>query len=129
MSRKIINTDKAPAAIGPYSQGVVIDGVLYTSMQIPLDPSTGNLIGKTASEQLKQCIENLNNIIVAAGANLNDVVKTTIYLTDMKQFNDINEIYSHYFSDNPPARGITEASALPKGALIAIEAIAKINKS
>lgn len=129
MSRKIINTDKAPAAIGPYSQGVVADNILYTSMQISLDPLTGNLIGNTANEQLKQCMENMNNIIIAAGSNLNDVVKTTVYLTDMNQSNDINKIYSHYFSDNPPARQMIEVSDLPKGALIAIDAIAQINNS
>ena len=129
MSRKIINTDKAPAAIGPYSQGVVADNILYTSMQISLDPLTGNLIGNTANEQLKQCLENMNNIIIAAGSNLNDVVKTTVYLTDMNQSNHINKIYSHYFSDNPPARQMIEVSELPKGALIAIDAIAQINNS
>ena len=129
MSRKIINTDKAPAAIGPYSQGVVADNILYTSMQISLDPLTGDLIGKTANEQIKQCMENINNIIIAAGSNLNDVVKTTVYLTDINLSNDINKIYSNYFSDNPPAREMIEVSALPKGALIAIEAIAQINKS
>ena len=129
MSRKIINTDKAPAAIGPYSQGVVADNILYTSMQISLDPLTGDLIGKTANEQLKQCLENMNNIIIAAGSNLNDVVKTTVYLTDMNQSNNINKIYSHYFSDNPPARQMIEVSELPKGALIAIDAIAQINNS
>ena len=127
MSRKIISTDKAPAAIGPYSQGVVADNILYTSMQISLDPLTGDLIGKTANEQLKQCLENMNNIIIAAGSNLNDVVKTTVYLTDMNQSNDINKIYSQYFSDNPPARQMIEVSELPKGALIAIDAIAQIN--
>ncbi len=127
MSREIITTDKAPAAIGPYSQGVVVNNILYTSMQIPLDPSTGDLIGETADEQIKQCLENINNIIIAAGAKLDDVVKTTVYLTDMNYFNDINEIYSHYFSDKPPARGMIEVAALPKGALIAVEAIAQIN--
>jgi len=127
MSRKIITTDKAPAAIGPYSQGIITNNLLYTSMQIPLDPQTGELVGKTAAEQIKQCLENINHIINAAGADLNDVVKTTVYLTDMNQFNDINTIYSQYFSDSPPARGVIEVSALPKGALIAIEAIAQIN--
>ena len=129
MGRKIIKTDKAPAAIGPYSQGVVVNNIVYTSMQIPLDPLTGDLIGKTAGEQIKQCLENINNIIIAAGADINDVVKTTVYLTDINQFNDVNEIYSGYFSDNPPARGVIEVSALPKGALIAVEAIAQVNKS
>jgi 2-iminobutanoate/2-iminopropanoate deaminase len=128
MARRTISTDKAPAAIGPYSQGVVSGGLLFTAMQIALDPGSGELVGSTAPEQGRQCLENLKAIVEAAGGSLATVVKTTIYLTDISQFGAVNEVYSEFFGESFPARGVIEASALPKGALIAIEAVANIEE-
>jgi len=126
MSRRTISTDSAPAAIGPYSQGVVSGGLLFTAMQIALDPSSGELVGSTAPEQGRRCLENIRAVVEAAGGSLATVVKTTIYLTDIAQFGAVNEVYAEFFGESLPARGVLEASALPKGALIAIEAIANV---
>lgn len=126
MSRRTISTDKAPGAIGPYSQGVVAGGLLFTSMQIALDPASGEMVGDTAPEQLGRCLENIRAVVVAAGGSLSDVVKTTIYLTDITGFGAVNEVYGEYFSEQLPARGVVEVSDLPKGALLAVEAVASI---
>jgi 2-iminobutanoate/2-iminopropanoate deaminase len=125
MSRAI-KTDKAPAAIGPYSQGVVTGGLLFTSMQIALDPESGEMSGASTLEQAGRCLENIKAIVEAAGGSLSDIVKTTIYLADITDFVAVNEVYGKFFTENLPARGVIEASALPKGALIAVEAIASI---
>ncbi len=125
MSRTV-NTDKAPAAIGPYSQGVVSGGMLFTSMQIPLDPDSGEMTGEGTPEQAGRCLENIKAIVEAAGGSMNDIVKTTIYLADITDFVAVNEVYTKFFAENLPARGVIEASALPKGALVAVEAIASI---
>ncbi len=125
MSRTV-NTDKAPAAIGPYSQGVVSGGMLFTSMQIPLDPSSGEMSGENTPEQAGRCLENIKAIVEAAGGSMNDIVKTTIYLADITDFGAVNEVYAKFFAEKLPARGVIEASALPKGALVAVEAIASI---
>lgn len=122
--KKIISTDKAPAAIGPYSQAVQIDGVLYTSGQIAINPQTGNLAGSTIEEQTKQVMKNLQNILDAAGYTWGDVVKTTVFITDMSSFGSVNQIYGECFSANPPARSCVEVKSLPKGALVEIEVIA-----
>lgn len=122
--KKIISTDKAPAAIGPYSQAVQIDGVLYTSGQIAINPQTGNLAGNTIEEQTKQVMKNLQNILDAAGYTLGDVVKTTVFITDMSSFGSVNQIYGECFPANPPARSCVEVKSLPKGALVEIEVIA-----
>ena len=126
MSRRTISTDSAPAAIGPYSQGVVSGGLLFTAMQIALEPGSGELVGSTASEQGRQCLENIRAVVEAAGGSLATVVKTTIYLTDISQFGAVNEVYAEFFGESLPARGVIGASALPKGALIAIEAVANV---
>ena len=116
MSRRTVSTDNAPAAIGPYSQGVVSGGLLFTAMQIALDPGSGELVGSTTPEQGRE----------PHASPLRAVVKTTIYLTDISQFGAVNEVYAEFFGESLPARGVLEASALPKGALIAIEAIANV---
>lgn len=127
MPQRIIATESAPAAIGPYSQGVVAGGCLYTAMQIGLDPDSGDLVGATAAEQIRQCLQNIGAVVAAAGCVMNDVVKTTVYLTDLGEFLAVNDVYAEFFGDEPPARGVIEAAALPKGALVAVEAIATID--
>jgi len=124
--RKIVSTEKAPAAIGAYSQANVLGGdLIITSGQIPIDPSTGELVGFTVTSQTEQVIENLKAIIEAAGSSLNDVVKTTVYLTDIGSFSEFNEVYSRYFNgDALPSRTTVEVTELPRGSLVEIEAIA-----
>lgn len=126
MSRRIVSTEGAPAAIGPYSQGVVAGGMLYTAMQIALDPETGAMVGATAAEQARRCLANLQALVTAAGGSLATVNKTMVYLTDITTFGNVNEVYAEFFAGDVPARGVVEVSALPKGALIAIEAIATV---
>jgi 2-iminobutanoate/2-iminopropanoate deaminase len=127
MSHRIIATEGAPAAIGPYSQGVVAGGLLYTAMQISLDPASGELIGATAAEQAAQCLRNIVAIVAAAGGVPADVVKTSVYLTDLNEFAAVNDVYAEFFGAEPPARGVAEVAALPKGALVAVEAVAAID--
>ena len=126
MPRKIIVTDRAPGAIGPYSQGVVADRLVFTAMQIALDPATGQLVGEDAPAQVGQCLRNVEAILAAAGARLADVVKVTVYLTDLAAFAPVNEVYGSFFAAEPPARAVVGASALPRGALVAVEAIATV---
>jgi len=126
--KKIIQTDKAPAAIGPYSQAVVHDGIVYCSGQIPLDPESMEIVGKTAQEQVKQVMENLKAVLEAAKSNLKQVLKCTIFLKDMNDFDAVNKVYGNYFSENPPARATVEVSRLPKGVLVEIECIAMTNE-
>ena len=121
--KKIITSNNAPKAIGPYSQAIVLNNVLYTSGQIGLDPQTGDLkIG--IEEQVKQVMENLKALLKEADMDFSNVVKTTIFLKSMKDFALVNQIYASYFNENPPARSCVEVSALPKGALVEIELIA-----
>ncbi|GAB6117971.1 RidA family protein [Thermoanaerobacter brockii subsp. lactiethylicus] len=120
----IINTDAAPKAIGPYSQAVMIDGFLYTSGQIAIDPATGELVEGGIEAQTERVLENIKAILKAAGMDLNNVIKTTVFVTNMGDFAKINEIYGRYFKDNPPARSLVEVKSLPKGALIEIEVVA-----
>lgn len=129
--RKIINTQSAPKAIGPYSQGVIYGGLIFTSGQLPLNPKTGLLAKSDIEKQTKQCLENMRAIFVHANADMSDVVKTTIYLTDMMSFAVVNEIYNDFFIKNGanyfPARTCVEVSKLPLNALVEIEAIAVVN--
>lgn len=120
-----ISTEKAPAAVGPYSQAVVINGLLYTSGQIPLDPATGELVGERIEEQAEQVMKNLMAILEAAGTKPEKVVKTLCFLTDMNDFAAFNEVYAGYFTEKP-ARSCVEVSALPKGAICEVEVIAEI---
>lgn len=119
-----IETNKAPEALGPYSQGMEVDGYIFTSGQIPADPATGDLKADI-KEATKQSMENIKAILEEAGSSLDKVIKTTIYLTNMKAFGDVNEVYGTYFTDHKPARSCVEVLSLPKGSLIEIEAIAK----
>ena len=126
-NRRIISTDKAPAAIGPYAQANRIGDFVYTSGQIPLDPATGVLTGATVGEQTGRVLENLKAVLEAAGAGLDRVVKTTVFLTDMNDFAEMNEVYARYFTGEMlPSRSTVQVAALPKGALVEIEAIAVI---
>lgn len=127
-AKKVINTDQAPEAIGPYSQAIQAGDMIYTSGQIALDPATGKMVSPDIKAQTEQAMENLKNVIEAGGSDLSQVVKVTLYIKDMNDFSTINEIYGSYFKDDFPARSCVEVSSLPKGALIEIEAIAVVNK-
>lgn len=122
--KQIISTSNAPAAIGPYSQAVQVGNILYTSGQIAIDPQTGNLAGNSIEEQTKQVMKNLSAILEAAGYTFGDVIKTTVFITDMSQFGTVNQIYGECFTVNPPARSCVEVKSLPKGALVEVEVIA-----
>jgi 2-iminobutanoate/2-iminopropanoate deaminase len=122
--KEVISTDKAPAAIGPYSQAIKINGMLFVSGQIPLDPKTGEIVEGGIEAQTLQVLENLKAILAAAGHSLDDVAKTTVYLTNIQDFATVNGIYAKYFQKECPARVCIEVSNLPKGALIEIDVIA-----
>ena len=121
---EIIATDGAPKAIGPYSQAIKSGKVLYTSGQIGLDPATGNLVEGDFAAQANRVFENLKAVLAAAGANFSNVVKATVYLTDLANFTTLNEIYASYFGDTKPARSTVGVAQLPKGALVEIDLIA-----
>ena len=123
MTKEVINTNNAPEAIGPYSQGVIVGDFVYTSGQIPLNPVTGELVTdiKLAT---KQSMENIKAILEEAGTSLNNVVKTSIFLKDLNDFEAVNEVYGTYFIENKPARSCEQVAKLPKDAVIEIEAIA-----
>jgi len=124
--REVIKTGKAPAAIGPYSQAIRVTcgKVVFVSMAIGLHPETKEIVGRTSSEQCRQVMDNVSAILKAAGGDLTNVVKTTIFLTDLDDFSSVNEMYSTYFDFEPPARSTVEVSRLPMNAKVAIEAIA-----
>jgi len=129
MARKavgIVVAEGAPKAIGPYSQAVVVDGMVYTAGQIPLDPKTGGIVGKTTAEQAEQVFKNLGAILKAAGSGLDLVVKTTVYLVDMADFPALNEVYAKYFPTHKPARSTIQAAALPRAVRVEIDAIARV---
>ena len=124
--KEIIATDRAPTAIGPYSQATRHDGLIYSSGQIPLDPVTGQLIEGGIVEQTARVLENLTGVLEAAGAGLDSVLKTTVFLKDMAEFGAMNEVYAKYFGTNPPARATVEVARLPRDARVEIEAIAVV---
>lgn len=124
--REAVATSDAPAAIGPYSQAIVAGGFLFVSGQIPLDPATGRLVSGTIAEETRRVFDNLAAILTAAGAGFDDVVKTTVYLSDMADFTAMNEVYATYFSAPAPARATVQAAALPKGVRVEIDLIALI---
>lgn len=125
MSKTILNTANAPAAIGPYSQGVSATGTItFVSGQLPIDPATGAFAGETIQEQTKQSLENIKAILEAGGLGLDDVIKTTVYLSDIADFAPMNEVYAQYFTADCPARAAFQVAALPKNALVEIEAVA-----
>ena len=121
---KTVATDHAPKAIGPYSQAIVADGIVYTAGQVALDPQSGALVGTTIAEQTEQVFKNLAAVLAAAGSSLGQVVKTTVYLADMADFAAMNEVYARHFGGHRPARSTVQAAGLPKGARVEIDAIA-----
>jgi 2-iminobutanoate/2-iminopropanoate deaminase len=122
--KKIISTADAPAAVGPYSQAVRVGSTIYCAGQIPLDPKTGQIVSNDISEQTRRVLDNITAVLKAEGASFENIVKTTIFLTDLADFQTVNEIYATYFKQAPPARSTIQVPALPKGARIEIEAIA-----
>ena len=121
----VISTDKAPAAIGPYSQAIEVNGMIYTSGMIPIDPSTGELVTGSVEAQAEQAISNLEALLAASGSSIEKVVKTVVFISNMDDFGKINEIYARYFQGVFPARSCVEVARLPKDVLIEIEAIAE----
>ena len=124
MKKQVISTNRAPAAIGPYCQAVRAGNMVFFSGQIPIDPATGELVAGGIEEQAEQTMQNMAALLKAAGLAFQDVVKTTIFLTDLGDFNQVNGIYGRHFPENPPARACVQVAALPKGAAIEIEWIA-----
>ncbi len=124
--RKRVHTDGAPAAIGPYSQAIVSGGFVFTAGQIALQPETGAMVEGGIEAQAVRVLENLRAVLEAAGVSMNDVVKTTIYLADFGDFATVNEIYARYFEQPYPARSTVQVAALPKGALVEIDATARL---
>lgn len=124
--KKVISTKRAPAAIGPYSQGVMINNFLFISGQLPMDPETMEMVTGDIQQQTKQSLENIKAILEEAGLNFNNVIKTTVFIKDMDDFAKINEIYGNYFNKNKPARACVEVARLPKDAGVEIEAIAAV---
>jgi 2-iminobutanoate/2-iminopropanoate deaminase len=122
--KKIISTNEAPAAVGPYSQAVRAGSMVFCAGQIPLDPKSGQIESQDVGEQAKRVLENIGAVLEAAQLSFSHVVKTTVFLTDLADFQTVNEIYAGFFRENPPARSTIQVSALPKGARVEIEAIA-----
>lgn len=124
--KQVIHTDKAPAAIGPYSQAIQIGQLLFTSGQVPIDPETGAIVEGGIQEQACQSLNNIKAILNAAGTNMGAVVKTTVFLQDMNDFAAMNEVYAQFFQEPYPARSAVQVGRLPKDALVEIEAIAQL---
>jgi len=128
MDFEIISTNKAPAAIGPYSQAVKYGNFIYTSGAIPVDPDTGEVVAGGVEAQAVQALKNLSEVLTAAGASLENVIKTTVFIKNMNDFAAINEVYKRFFTSNFPARSCVEVSRLPKDVLIEVECIAVVDK-
>jgi 2-iminobutanoate/2-iminopropanoate deaminase len=124
LNREIITSDKAPAAVGPYSQAVRVGDFIYTAGQIPLVPETGKIIDGDIEAQTRQVLQNLSHVLDSAGSSLTHIVKTTIFVTDLADFSTINKVYGEFFVADPPARSTVQVAALPLGAQIEIEAVA-----
>ena len=124
MSMKSIHTNQAPAAIGPYSQAIEANGMIFASGQIPIDPATGQFVEGGIQEQTRQALTNARNILQAAGTDMENVIKTTVYLSDIHNFAAMNEVYAQFFTDPFPARSAVAVKDLPKGALVEIEVLA-----
>ena len=127
MKREAVRTEGAPAAIGPYSQGVRAGGFLFCSGQIPLDPSTGKMIDGGIEAQAERVLKNLDAVLTAGGATLRTVVKTTVYLVDLGDFPAMNAVYGNYFPENPPARATVQVAGLPAGARVEVDAVATVD--
>lgn len=121
-----VHTDDAPGALGPYSQAIVTDGWIFASGQIPIDPGTGSLVAGDIAEQTDRVLANLAAVLAAAGGSLRTVVKTTVYLSDMARFADMNAVYARHFGDHRPARATVAVAGLPKGVDVEIEVIARV---
>ena len=127
MSRKIIFTENAPGAIGYYSQAIVSNGLVYTAGQIPLDPNTGKVISNDFTEQVKQTLNNIQAVLKAAGTDLSNSIKLTVFVTNLSDYTDLNTVFKERFDGvDPPARSVVEVTALPKDVLIEIDCIAKL---
>ena len=124
--KQIIQTDRAPQAIGPYSQAVKARGFVYASGQIPIDPATGQFVAGGVAEQTEQVLKNVAAVLEASGSGLDKVVKTTVFLADMEEFAAMNEVYARFFSSEPPARATVQAAGLPRNAKVEIEVIALV---
>lgn len=123
--KQVLFTKNAPAAVGPYSQAIDVGDFVFLSGQIPIDPATGNIVEGGVAAQTRQIFSNISAVLESAGLTLQDVIKTMVYVTDLGEFATLNSIYGEYFPENPPARSCVEVSALPKGAQVEIEVIAK----
>ena len=128
MQKEIISTKDAPQAIGPYSQAVRFDNLIFVSGQIPVEPETGKILKCDIKEQAMQILKNLNNILVAGGSSLDNVLRTTIYLANLENYSLVNETYAQYFNDFPPARSTVQVAKLPMDAQIEIDAIAYLSR-
>jgi 2-iminobutanoate/2-iminopropanoate deaminase len=126
--KEVISTSDAPEAIGPYSQAIRVNGFIFTSGQVAIDPATQQVIGGDVSAQTERVLKNLANILNAAGSGLEKVIKTTVYLKNMNDFAVMNEVYGRHFTENPPARSTVEVSRLPKDVLVEIDAVAILRK-
>ncbi|MFP3854310.1 MAG: RidA family protein [Anaerolineales bacterium] len=124
--KEVIRTDKAPSAIGPYSLGIRTQDLIFLSGAIGVDPESGTLVAGGVGAEARQALTNMTNILSAAGSDMASVVKTTVFLTDIGDYGEVNEVYAEFFSDEPPARSAIQVAALPGGALVEIEAIAQI---
>ncbi len=122
--KEIIHTASAPAAVGPYSQAIGFEKLLFVSGQLPIDPATGEITADEVKGQTRQCLENLKAVLEAGGSSLQAVLKASVYLKDISHFAAMNEVYASYFTEDPPARAAFEVAKLPKGALVEVEAIA-----
>ena len=126
MTKQTVHTDKAPKAIGPYSQAIIHNGIAYLSGQIPLDPASGQVIEGGIAEQTERVMRNLEAVLAASGSSLKQVLKTTVFLADMAEFPKMNEVYAMYFPENPPARATVQAAGLPRGVRVEIECVAAV---
>jgi len=126
--RKVVATENAPGAVGPYSQAVRSNGFVFTAGQIPLDPETGDMVGESIEEQTHRVLQNLRAVLEAGGSGLESVVKMTVFMTDLSVFGRMNAVYREYFPSRPPARSAVEVSALPLGAQIEMECVALVRE-
>lgn len=124
MDKEVVSTEAAPAAIGPYSQAAATERLIFCSGQIPLDPTTMELVSGSIAEETERCMRNLEAVLAEAGSGLGNILKTTIYVTDMDDFAEVNDAYGSFFPDDPPARATVGVAALPKGARVEIDCIA-----
>lgn len=127
MTKQVVHSDQAPKAIGPYSQAIRTDTMLYTAGQVGFDPASGDLVAGGIKEQTRQALTNMKNVLEAGGSSFKNVVKTTVFLKNMSDFAEMNAVYAEFFTEQPPARSTVEVAALPKGALVEIEAVALIS--